>query len=410
MRHKKIFRACLFSLLFFSGMLFLVFNVSSPLFIRNSISQATQAADKTAEEEPDSEHVKEPAGDYRTAAESCNPCTGHSPSAPKSEISTGGLSTPLSANRMVFPSGYGIPEWGHIHRYRDGVCTVCGSAPDLHTDFLPIEFYTETENAGTVYLHEYESPAYEDQQHATYEQRINIYLPYGYDESTPYNVLVLVHGGGGNQDSWLNDVYYYDEGIQMRGRVIFDNMFEQGICDPCIIVCPVTEIPQCQGIVSSTVQLRQELREYILPYLAEHYSTYAADGRLDSLKAARDHFGLGGLSNGALFVYEGGMCYNFDLFGSYAAFSGNGSPWETVNTIQQSSEYSQLPINCYFTGAGTVNDWQIDFTRNGYNYFVEQLPQLEEGKNAWHVDVNGGHEWKVWFTDIFNALPLMFPS
>ena len=144
--------------------------------------------------------------------------------------------------------------------------------------------------------------------------------------------------------------------------------------------------------------------------MAEHYSTYAADGRLESLKAARDHFGLGGLSNGALFVYEGGMCYNFDLFGSYAAFSGNGSPWETVNTIQQSSEYSELPINCYYTGAGTVNDWQIDFTRNGYNYFVEQLPQLEEGKNAWHVDVNGGHEWKVWFTDIFNALPLMFPS
>ena len=196
----------------------------------------------------------------------------------------------------------------------------------------------------------------------------------------------------------------------MCGRVIFDNMFEKGICDPCIIVCPVTEIPQCQGLTASTIQLRQELREYILPYVAEHYSTYAADSSLESLKAARDHFALGGLSNGALFVYEGGMRYNFDLFGSYAAFSGNGEPWETVTVIKHTKEaFKDLTMNCYFTGAGTVNDWQQNYTKIGYEYFLEHLPYLVEGKNAWRVDVEGEHEWKVWFTDIFNALPLMFP-
>ena len=402
MRRKKFFQILLFCLLVLSGLFFVTVSVSPSFYTKSS----------TPHDVSDSVRAEKPESDSSASAESADSDTNLPPAVPDDENDGDGETTPGSAEGTdPADSGYGVPEWGHIHRFRDGICTVCGKAPEFLTGFLPEEYYTETERGSTVYRHEYEIPAYEDREHETYDKRFNVYLPYGYDESKPYNVLVLVHGGGGDEDAWLNDVYdYSDVGILMCGRVIFDNMFEKGICDPCIIVCPVTEIPECQGIAASTIQLRQELREYILPYVAEHYSTYAADSSLDSLKAARDHFALGGLSNGALFVYEGGMCYDFDLFGSYAAFSGNGSPWETVNTIQTTEEYSDLPINCYFTGAGTINDWQIDYTRNGYNYFVEQLPQLEEGKNAWHVDVDGGHEWKVWFTDIFNALPLMFPA
>lgn len=316
------------------------------------------------------------------------------------------IQTPLAT-----ASGYGVPDWGHIHRYKDGICSICGEKPVFYTGFLPHEFYAESEYAGSVQLHEYEIPAYANG-YGTYQKRFNIYLPYGYDETKPYNVLMLIHGGSGNEDSWLNTVYpYKDEGIQMSGRTILDNMFAQGICDPCIVVCPVTEIPQCQGLFASTNQLKQELREYILPYIVDNYSTYAANSSIAAIQAARDHFALGGLSNGALFVYEGGMRYNFDLFGSYAAFSGNGEPWETVSKLHGNSEWQKLPFNCYFTGAGTENDWQQNYTKIGYEYFLEHEPvRLAEGKNAWRVDVEGGHEWKVWFTDLFNCLPLLFPS
>ena len=34
--------------------------------------------------------------------------------------------------------------------------------------------------------------------------------------------------------------------------------------------------------------------EGVLPHLAEHYSTWAEDGSPEALKAARDHFALGG--------------------------------------------------------------------------------------------------------------------
>ena len=304
------------------------------------------------------------------------------------------------------PSPEPTPEPIHIHHYVDGLCEGCGQAPEFYTDFLPDEFYQETEQSGTVIHHEYNVTAYVNPGVGEYVKHLNIYLPYNYDENIPYDVLVLVHGGGGNEESWLNTTYDYGD-IQMQGRVIFDNMFEKGVCKPCLIVCPEAETPYMQGLTAEIYQLRDELREYILPWVAENYSTYAKDGSLESLRAARDHFALGGFSNGALFVFEGGMRYNFDLFGSYAAFSGDGEPWITVRVIQ-SDEYADLPINCLFTGAGSSGDFQHNYTQIGYDYFIENEPRLTDGKNAFHVDVNGEHEWKVWFTDIFNALPLLF--
>lgn len=295
----------------------------------------------------------------------------------------------------------------HIHSYVNGVCSECGAKPEFVTGFLPKEFYQENEHAGSVTLHEYEVPAYAPYYDGTVNKSFNIYLPYDYDETKPYNVLILIHGGGGNQDSWLNEVYDYGD-IQMCGRVIFDNMFDKGICDPCIIVTPVTETNQIQGLTTGIYQMQEELRDYILPYIAEHYSTYATDGTIESLHAARNHFALGGLSNGALFTFEGGMRYDFDLFGSYAAFSGNGEPWKTISIINSNEEFADLPVNCFFTGAGTLNDWQQHYTEIGFDYFVENDSRFTEGVNSWHVDVEGEHEWKVWFTDIYNALPLMF--
>ncbi|MBQ9663187.1 MAG: hypothetical protein IJV40_08575 [Oscillospiraceae bacterium] len=297
----------------------------------------------------------------------------------------------------------------HIHSYVNGVCSECGAKPEFITDFLPAEFYQENAHAGTVTLHQYEITAYANYGQGTVSKSFNIYLPYGYDETRPYNVLVLVHGYDGNQDSWLNTVYDYGE-IQMCGRILFDNMFDKGVCEPCIIITPVTETNQIQGLTAGIYQLQEELREYILPYVAEHYSTFSADGSLESLHAARDHFALGGLSNGALFTYEGGMRYDFDLFGSYAAFSGNGEPWKTISMIQSNEDFARLPVNCYFTGAGSLNDWQQHYTEIGYEYFVENDPRFTDGVNSWRVDVNGEHEWKVWFTDIYNALPLLFQN
>ena len=255
---------------------------------------------------------------------------------------------------------------------------------------------------------EYDTEAFAAYEQISYHKRMNVYLPYGYDESKPYNVLVLIHGQGDNEDDWLVETHESD-GHAMCGRVILDNIFEKGLAEPCIVVTPVTETKFVQGLTAGIVQMQDELRKTILPYIVEHYSTYAKDGSEASLQAARSHFGLGGLSNGALFVYEGGMRQDFDLFGSYCAFSGNGEPWKTVSAIQ-SDEFASLPVDCLFTGAGSLNDWQQNYTKIGFEHFVEKDSRFVEGENAWRVDVDGGHEWKVWYTCLYNAMQVMFQS
>ena len=296
----------------------------------------------------------------------------------------------------------------HVHSFVKGVCSVCGAKPEFLTDWLPDEFYQESNHAGTVTAVEYDTKAFAAYDLLTYHKRMNVYLPYGYDETKPYNVLVLIHGQGDNEDDWLVDTHE-SGGHAMCGRVILDNIFEKGLAEPCIVVTPVTETKHVQGLTAGIVQMQDELRETILPYIVEHYSTYAKDGSAAGLLAARSHFGLGGLSNGALFTYEGGMRHDFDLFGSYCAFSGNGEPWKTVSAIQ-SDEFASLPVDCLFTGAGSLNDWQQNYTKIGFEHFVEKDSRFVEGENAWNVDVNGGHEWKVWFTCLYNAMQVMFQT
>ena len=294
----------------------------------------------------------------------------------------------------------------HVHTYKDGVCTSCGKKPVFCTGFLPEQYYIDAKEQGELVRHSYKVKNYMGYGDPELDKVMLVYLPYGYDEAKPYNVLVLVPGAGGDQDSWLNCDYTYGEMV-MNGKKIVDNMIEKGDCEPCIIVCPQLETVYCQGLLSAIPQLTDELRYDILPFIAENYSTYAKDGSEESLQEARSHFALGGLSNGALFTYEGGMRKDFDLFGGYMALSGNGQPWNTVDMIQM-EPFRDLPIQALFTGAGTYGDVQQYYTEIGYDHFLQYEPRLKDGVNAWRVDVEGEHEWKVWLTDLYNALPLLF--
>ena len=292
------------------------------------------------------------------------------------------------------------------HSFFHGKCA-CGAEPVFYDSLLPAEFYQDCAHPGTVQKQTYiQKLHYQGDEEVT--KNLNVYLPYGYTEQEKYNVLVLIHGQGDNEDDWLVETHE-SGGHAMCGRVILDNIFEQGLAEPCIVVTPVTETKFVQGLTAGIVQMQDELRETILPYIVEHYSTYAKDSSEKSLQEARSHFGLGGLSNGALFTYEGGMRKDFDLFGSYCAFSGNGEPWKTVAAIQE-DEFAKLPVDCLFTGAGTLNDWQQNYTEIGFEYFLEKDERFVEGENAWRVDVEGGHEWKVWFTGLYNAMQVMFQS
>ncbi len=189
---------------------------------------------------------------------------------------------------------------------------------------------------------------------------------------------------------------------------IYDNMIDQKLCKPMIIVCPTTYNGPYYSNEGGTEHMARELRETILPFVADHFSTYAASGTIADLQEAREHFGIGGMSNGALYALNSGMQRDFDLFSNYICFSGNSEPYAVAEAINSES-WKNLPISYFFAGAGYY-DSQWQNTYYGFQIIVDQVDRLSEGKNAFYRDVNGGHDFSVWSVNIFNALQMAFPE
>ena len=128
---------------------------------------------------------------------------------------------------------------------------------------------------------EYETPLYAVDPEQTATKTLYVYLPYGYDEATEYNILYLMHGGGESAEYWLAGERWGPTTCN-----VLDNMIKDGLCDPFIVVTPtfyppteetedaeVAEGPEASSEL--TVTFAQELREQIIPLVESAYSTYA---------------------------------------------------------------------------------------------------------------------------------------
>ena len=109
---------------------------------------------------------------------------------------------------------------------------------DFQYELNGIDALKETcDQQGTVESLTYEAPAYATNEllgaDSTIEKTVQVYLPYGYDESKQYNVLYLLHGTGGNDEYWFKR-----EGNGVVTCNVLDNMIKDGLCDPVIVVTP----------------------------------------------------------------------------------------------------------------------------------------------------------------------------
>lgn len=294
------------------------------------------------------------------------------------------------------------------HKFTNGVCS-CGAAPDFHDTALGKDFFAESDKGGTVETVMYQTPLYDEAYDGLLiDKEMSVYLPYRYSPDSRYNVMLLVPGGEDPHSAWLTDVHS-SGGISMTGKNLLDNMISSGIIEPMIVVSIDTaaSIPGHSDKKDTGIdQISKELRDIILPYIVENFSTYAEDSAPESIEAVRDHFGLGGMSNGALYTYNSGMQENFDLIGNYLCISGCNEPKAVAERIN-SEEWSSLPICAYYAGAGTT-DKQKDNSQKGFNLLLESTERLNEDANAFYSEVEGGHEWKVWYTITYNALQVMF--
>ena len=286
------------------------------------------------------------------------------------------------------------------HHYVSGRCTICATTPRFSYNVLPDDYYTICEQQGTVEEIEYKTQYYASGRALT--KTAHVYLPYNYDSEGQYNVLFVVHGLGGTSRAMISQQISYD-GQTYCMQNLYDRMIMEKDCEPFIVVGINTRIREYESMYE---QIALELKNDLIPYIVEHYATYAENSSLDAIKAARQHFGMAGLSMGSIYTFNSGLAMDLDVFGNFAAFAGNSDP-QMVAKKANEELLSKYPIYCLFSGSGIVDGGQGQ-QFEAYQWIYESTPRLQSGINSFYVSPEGGHEWKVWVTQMYNALQVMF--
>ncbi len=299
------------------------------------------------------------------------------------------------------------------HLYSAGRCVRCGYEPPFLTEGLPEHYFDECPEQGSVELIDFH--VLEDQENRRLRKKpAVVYLPYGYGSAErpgPYNVVIALHGATNNEHSMIDEKHNSAQRMICLAQ-IYDWMLYERRCEPFIVVSVsvYSLVEESSFSERGTALLAERLRTLVLPYVVEHYDTPAADASPEALRAARAGFAMIGVSNGSLYTLSAGVAENLEYFGNFGCFAGNYP--ETAELVLQrlnAPDAAELPVYCFFTGAGEA-DHQQKNTLKHYELIVDGCPGLSDGANAFHLDVDGAHGWHSWGMNIFNALLVMFQN
>ena len=258
------------------------------------------------------------------------------------------------------------------------------------------------------------------------EKYANIYLPYGYDggnKEKRYNILYVMHGGGGNPDAWLDC---------SKVKNMLDYMFDEGQVEPFIVVFPsyykekIGRVgpPDREVERGHVLFFQKELIEDLIPVVEKSFNTYAEDTTKDALKASRGHRGFGGFSMGAAttwFVFTN----NMDYFSYFVPLSGDSWELEAQGGLLQTEKTAKVLHDLViqsgygveeffiFTATGTEDiaygalNAQVNAMRQHPDTFVE-AKELNEG-NFHYLFVPGEvHEYEAVNNYLYHILPYLF--
>ncbi len=185
---------------------------------------------------------------------------------------------------------------------------------------MDLHAYRDVEKRGTIARVTYEATNNAGERWTKYA---NVYLPYGYDENKQYNILYLMHGGGGSPDAWLDCA-------QIKNAL--DRGFDEGRAEPFIVVFPTyySQLPsehRQEGVDASwengqILVFQKELREDLIPAVENRFSTYAEDTTPEGLAKSRLHRGFGGFSMGGGVTWYV-FLYNLEAFSVFLPLSGD---------------------------------------------------------------------------------------
>ncbi len=254
------------------------------------------------------------------------------------------------------------------------------------------------------------------------KRRMSVYLPPGYDESkSPYPVLYLLHGSGGDELAWLE---------LGRAAQILDNLIPQRKAKPMIVVLPNGNMYQDASPLfyyddykdgkikwsNRDVRLSGQFEASfgdIIKYVDSHYRTISKkNGRA-----------IAGLSMGGYHAMHISHYYNqlFDYIGLFSpAFStaydatttntpnaklmfptGKDMP-KVYRTVEQDlqKQFGNAP-ELYYISIGN-----IDFL---YPENVQYRALLDKNNYPYtYIETQGGHTWDNWRHYLIDFLPRLF--
>lgn len=297
---------------------------------------------------------------------------------------------------------------------------------------------TECDQQGTIEAIEYDAPAYAFNEILGVDEIIHkklyVYLPYGYDPSTQYNILYLMHGGGESQEYWLGKDKELTGGRPAFGKTtqnVLDHMIQEGLCDPLIVVSPTFYSPvdgmeitldQVKAFADEidefnytrvddlyTWFFRYELRNDIIPLVESSFSTYAkGDVSEENLIATRDHRAYAGLSMGSITSVHSALMGCADIIAYVGSWSGIKTNFDLFKSTME-DQFADYPIKYWYNGEGVDDIAFVEHMQFHNNVTSQMADTFRDGENyAMVVLEDGNHGWPSWIIELYNVLLVFF--
>lgn len=289
----------------------------------------------------------------------------------------------------------------------DGIATIDPNHPYVFRDFATLtNLFVVGGGQGDLYAvndvpHGTVAARWYDSEGLGATRRMNVYTPYGYENSKKrYPVLYLLHGSGGDEDEWKNFG---------RACQILDNLIAQGKAVPMIVVMP-------NGHVGMDAAPGESDWGYYKPYHVKDKRGAFEENFMEIVNfidkeyrtiAKKNSRAIAGLSMGG-----GHTCYisaNYpDKFGYIGLFSAGigyrGGEQESPVYNDMDAKFAKLfSLNpkLYWIGIGrsdflykNVKDLRDRFDAAGYPYE--------------YMETDGGHVWKNWRIYLSEFAPKLF--
>ena len=288
-----------------------------------------------------------------------------------------------------------------------------GEIPD-ELEYIPDAYRSPAEHAGMLERLDYET--YDSFNYGVAGHELQktawVYVPYGYDPSTKYDVLYLSHGGWSNETTLMgtdaNPTWF---------KNVVDHAIEDGKVKPLIIVCPTynnlsaSDSGDYSLALTLTDNFHNELVGDLVPTVESKYSTWAETTDKAGLAASRDHRGFGGFSMGGVntwHAFEHAVTY----FHWFIPMSGGAG--FTGSYLAECVRDAGLEPDDFFIYAMTGTD---DFAHDGFASQVRALESddmfqatdsLTGGNLAYREREGYSHDFLATNEYTYNGMRLLF--